>query len=127
MNVVRTGMLLAALTALFLACGWLLGGQQGAMVALLIALGTNLFAYWNSDKMVLRMHHARPVSAASAPELYRMVETLARRAELPLPRTGRCCAAIRRHAPSVACTSQRAGWSRSMPSTAPPTSSPPSG
>jgi heat shock protein HtpX len=85
MNVVRTGILLAALTALFLACGWLLGGQQGAMVALLIALGTNLFAYWNSDKMVLRMHHARPVSAASAPELYRMVETLARRAELPLP------------------------------------------
>lgn len=85
MNVLRTGVLLAALTALFLACGWLLGGQQGAMIALLVALGTNLFAFWNSDKMVLRMHRAQPVSPTSTPALFRMVESLAQRAQLPMP------------------------------------------
>jgi heat shock protein HtpX len=85
MNVARTGLLLAALTALFLAVGYLLGGRGGVMVAFLFALGTNLFAYWNSDKMVLRMHNARPVTRASAPELHALVQELAGRAGLPMP------------------------------------------
>lgn len=85
MNLFRTGLLLAAMTALFLACGWALGGREGAMIAFLIALGTNAFAFWNSDKMVLRMHNARPVSPGSAPDLYRMVQALANRAQLPMP------------------------------------------
>ena len=86
MNLFRTGLLLAAMTALFLACGWALGGREGAIIAFLIALGTNAFAFWNSDKAVLRMHNARPVSPGSAPELYRMVQALANRAQLPMPR-----------------------------------------
>ena len=85
MNLFRTGLLLAALTALFLACGWALGGREGAMIAFVIAMGTNAFAFWNSDKAVLRMHNARPVSPGSAPELYRMVQALASRAQLPMP------------------------------------------
>ena len=85
MNLARTGLLLAAMTGLFLAVGWLLGGRSGAMIALLIALGTNLFAWWNSDRMVLRMHNARPVTRASAPELYALVQELAQRAQLPMP------------------------------------------
>jgi heat shock protein HtpX len=85
MNIARTGLLLAAMTALFLVVGYLLGGRSGAMIALVIALGTNIFAWWSSDKMVLRMHNARPVTRASAPELYAMVEELAQRAQLPMP------------------------------------------
>ena len=64
MNIARTGLLLAAMTALFLVVGYLLGGRGGAMIALVIALGTNIFAWWSSDKMVLRMHNARPVTRA---------------------------------------------------------------
>ena len=63
------------MTALFLVVGYLLGGQQG-VIALAVALATNLFAYWDSDKMVLRMHDARPVTPASRPRLYRLVESL---------------------------------------------------
>jgi heat shock protein HtpX len=85
MNLFRTGLLLAAMTALFLACGWALGGREGVLIAFLIALGTNAFAFWNSDKAVLRMHNARPVSPGSAPELYRLVQGLASRAQLPMP------------------------------------------
>ena len=85
MNIARTGLLLAAMTALFLVVGYLLGGRSGALMALVIALGTNIFAWWNSDKMVLRMHQARPVTRASAPELYEMVAELAQRAQLPMP------------------------------------------
>jgi heat shock protein HtpX len=85
MNLVRTGILLAALTGLFLAVGFLLGGEGGLIIAFLFALGMNFFAYWNSDKMVLRMHNAHPVTRASASELHRMVETLANRAGLPMP------------------------------------------
>ena len=86
MNLVRTGLLLAALTALFLAIGYLLGGQGGLLIALLLALGTNAWAFWNSDKMVLRMHGAQPVTRAQAPQLYGIVEQLARRAQLPMPK-----------------------------------------
>jgi heat shock protein HtpX len=85
MNFARTALLLAAMTALFLAVGYLLAGEGGAIIALLIALAMNGWAYWNSDKAVLRMHNAQPLTRASAPELVGLVEQLARRAELPMP------------------------------------------
>ncbi len=86
MNVVKTGMLLAVLTALFMGVGYLVGGGAGAFIAFLIAAGMNLFSYWNADKLVLRMHRAREVDAESAPDLYLMVKELAARAELPMPK-----------------------------------------
>src|SRR5215475_14853204 len=70
MNYFRTALLLAALTGFFLAVGYLLGGQSGLVLALVVALGMNLFAYWNSDKMVLRMANAQEVGPNDAPELY---------------------------------------------------------
>jgi heat shock protein HtpX len=85
MNFARTALLLAAMTGLFLAVGYLIAGEGGAMVAFVIALAMNGWAYWNSDKAVLRMHNARPVTRASAPELVGLVEQLARRADLPMP------------------------------------------
>ncbi len=85
MNHTRTFMLMAAMTALFLGVGYLLGGTGGMLFALIFAVATNGFAYWNSDKMVLRMYGARRVDAASAPGLHRMVETLAENAGLPMP------------------------------------------
>lgn len=85
MNVVRTGLLLAVLTAIFLAVGFLIGGQTGLVIALLVAVGTNAFAYWNSAAMVLRMHNARVVTRMSAPQLHGLVERLAKRAGLPMP------------------------------------------
>ena len=85
MNFARTALLLAALTALFLAVGYLLAGEGGALIAFALALAMNGWAYWNSDKAVLRMHRARPVDRASAPDLVGLVEQLARRAELPMP------------------------------------------
>jgi heat shock protein HtpX len=86
MNYVRTAILLAGLTALFMGFGYLIGGQTGAMIALVIAAGMNLFSYWNSDKMVLSMHGAQEVDARVAPDLYRIVQELAGRAQLPMPR-----------------------------------------
>jgi len=86
MNTLRTGLLLAALTGLFLAVGYLLAGEGGALIAFLIALAMNGWAYWNSDKMVLRMHRAREVTREQAPDLVGLVTQLARRAELPMPR-----------------------------------------
>ena len=85
-NYTRTFLLMAALTALFIGVGGLIGGQQGLLIALLLAGGMNLFAYWNSDKLVLRMYGAQEVDAHSAPEYYNMVAQLARRADLPMPR-----------------------------------------
>jgi heat shock protein HtpX len=85
-NLVRTGVLIAVLTALFMAVGYFIGGTGGMVVALGVALVTNLLAYWNADKMVLRMQGAREIDPRSAPDLYRMVETLAQRAGLPMPR-----------------------------------------
>jgi heat shock protein HtpX len=82
----RTALLLAALTGLFLAVGYVVGGQQGMVIAFLIALAMNGFAYWNADRMVLAMYGARPVDAASAPQLYELVGDLARRAGLPMPK-----------------------------------------
>jgi heat shock protein HtpX len=83
---VRTALLLAALTALFMVVGGLLGGRGGVVIALVVAVGMNLFAYWNADKMVLRMHNAREVDARSAPDFYRLVAQLAEQAQLPMPR-----------------------------------------
>ena len=86
MSYFRTAILLAALTALFMGIGYLIGGQAGMVIALLVAGGMNLFAYWNSDKMVLSMYGAREVDARSAPELYGLVQQLAAAAGLPMPR-----------------------------------------
>jgi len=86
MNYFRTALLLAALTGLFLAVGYMLGGTGGMVIAFLIAFGLNAFSYWNSDKLVLRMYGAKEVSRAQAPQLYRVVERLAARAGLPMPR-----------------------------------------
>jgi len=86
MNYLRTAILLAGLTALFMGVGYLIGGQTGAVIALLVAGGMNLFAYWNSDKMVLSMHGAQEIDESTAPELVRMVRELASRAGLPMPR-----------------------------------------
>jgi heat shock protein HtpX len=86
MNTLRTGILMAALTGLFLAVGALLGGGTGVMIAFAFALATNLFAYWNSDKLLLSMYGARQVDAASAPDLYHLVERLAAQAALPMPK-----------------------------------------
>ncbi len=86
MNYFRTAVLLAALTGLFLAIGYLIGGERGMVIAFLFALGTNLFAYWNADKMLLRMYGAQEVDARSAPALYGTVRSLAQRAGLPMPR-----------------------------------------
>jgi heat shock protein HtpX len=86
MNFARTALLLAAMTALFLAVGYLLAGEGGLLIAFLIALGMNGWAYWNSDQAVLRMHNARLVTRPSAPELVGLVEELASNAGLPMPK-----------------------------------------
>jgi heat shock protein HtpX len=86
MNILRTGFLMAALTALFLFVGYLVGGGGGMAIAFLFAAGTNLFAYWNSDKMLLRMYGAREVSEATAPDLVHLVRQLAGQAGLPMPK-----------------------------------------
>ncbi len=85
-SMMKTGLLMAALTAIFMMAGQALGGQSGMVFALVMALGMNFFAYWFSDKMVLKMSGAQEVSAAAAPELHQMVATLASRANLPMPK-----------------------------------------
>ena len=85
-NLLKTAMLMAAITALFMVIGSYIGGKQGMMLALLFAVGMNFFSYWFSDKMVLRMYNAQEVDAQSAPQFYRMVQELAQRAQLPMPR-----------------------------------------
>ncbi|PND38372.1 zinc metalloprotease HtpX [Paucibacter aquatile] len=85
-NLMKTAILMAAITALFMALGRLIGGQAGMMLALLVALGMNFFSYWFSDQMVLKMYQAREVDETSAPQFYGMVRELAQRAQLPMPR-----------------------------------------
>jgi len=85
-NLMKTAILMAAITALFMAIGSMLGGQQGMMLALIVALGMNFFSYWFSDKMVLKMYNAQEVDETSAPQFYRMVRELAQRAQVPMPR-----------------------------------------
>ena len=77
---------MAAVTALFMVVGSFIGGQQGMVVALVIAVGLNFFSYWFSDKLVLKMYNAKEVDATSAPQFYSMVHELATRAGLPMPR-----------------------------------------
>ena len=86
MSYFRTAILLAALTALFMGIGFLIGGQSGMIIALLIAGAMNLFTYWNADKMVLSMYGAHEVDERQAPELYALVRQLAANAGLPMPR-----------------------------------------
>jgi heat shock protein HtpX len=86
MNFFRTMLLLAAMTALFMSIGFVLGGAPGMTIAFLVAAATNLFAFWNSDKMVLAQQDAREVDEAQAPELYGIVRQLATSAGLPMPR-----------------------------------------
>jgi heat shock protein HtpX len=85
-NLMKTAILMAAITALFMAIGAVIGGRGGMMIALVIALGMNFFSYWFSDKLVLRMYNAQEVDESSSPQFYRMVRELAQRAELPMPR-----------------------------------------
>lgn len=86
MNTTKTFLLMAAMTALFMVAGQAMGGQQGMTMALLLAVGLNFFAYWNSDKLALRMNGAREVSEAEARDLHAMVAMLAQRAGIPKPR-----------------------------------------
>jgi len=86
MNYTKTAMLLAAMVALFCGIGYMIGGTGGMIIAFGIAVATNAFAYWNSDKMVLRMHGARQISRTEAPEFYDMVARLAQNADMPMPK-----------------------------------------
>ena len=85
-NLLKTAVLMAAITALFMAIGATMGGRTGMMLALAVALAMNFFSYWYSDKLVLKMYRAREVDAGSAPQFYAMVQELAQRAGLPMPR-----------------------------------------
>ena len=86
MNIVRTAMLLAFMTALFMGVGLLVGGKGGMMIALVVAVAMNFFSYWNSDRMVLSMYGAQEVDERTAPEYYGIVRDLAKNAGLPMPR-----------------------------------------
>lgn len=86
MSTAKTALLLAALTAVFMSIGAMIGGQNGMVIAFLMALGINGFAYWNSDKMVLGMYGAQQVDRYSAPGLVAIVERLAARAAIPMPK-----------------------------------------
>jgi heat shock protein HtpX len=85
MGYTKTAILMAAMTALFVGIGYLLGGSGGIVVAFVIALGMNAFTWWNSDKMVLRMHNAHPVAPNDRAGLHAMVADLAQNANLPMP------------------------------------------
>jgi len=85
-NMMKTAILMAAITALFMAIGSMLGGRAGMMLALVVAVGMNFFSYWFSDKMVLKMYKAREVDETSAPRFYGMVRELAQRAQMPMPK-----------------------------------------
>jgi len=85
-NLAKTAILMAAITALFIVVGGMLGGEQGMLLALLIAVGMNFFSYWFSDTMVLKMTNAQQVDERSAPQFYAMVKELASKAGLPMPK-----------------------------------------
>jgi heat shock protein HtpX len=86
MNTMKTGLLLGALTGLLMLIGGSFGGQQGVVIAFIFAMAMNLGSYWFSDKIVLRMYNAQPVSETEAPELYATVKNLALKASMPMPR-----------------------------------------
>lgn len=83
---VKTAVLMAAMTAVFMALGWLIGGRGGMLIALVFAAGMNLMTWWNSDKAVLRSYNAQPIDPVSGPALHRIVADLARRGGLPMPK-----------------------------------------
>jgi len=85
-NWLKTTILMAGIVALFGVAGAAFGGANGMLLALVLGGAMNIFAYWFSDAMVLRMYNAREVDAASAPQLHRVVRELAERAGLPMPR-----------------------------------------
>jgi len=85
-NILKTAVLMAAITALFMAVGSAIGGRSGMMMALVVALGMNFFSYWFSDKLVLKMYKAQQVDDTSAPQFYGMVRELAGEAGLPMPK-----------------------------------------
>jgi len=85
MNTIKTALLLGALTGLLMLIGGLFGGQQGVVIAFIFAMVMNFGSYWFSDKLVLRMYKAQPISESEAPELYAMVKNLALKASLPMP------------------------------------------
>ena len=85
-NWIKTSILMAGIVALFGAVGALIGGQQGMLIALLVGGAMNVWAYWFSDKMVLKMYRAKEVDASSSPYLYNMVRELATRGGLPMPK-----------------------------------------
>lgn len=86
MNWTKTALLLAVMTSLFVGIGWLIGGATGMVIAFVVALGMNAFAYWNSDKMVLNMYGAQEIGERDDPELFGLVSELARRAQIPMPK-----------------------------------------
>lgn len=86
MNTIKTAMLMALLGAIMVAVGGAFGGHNGAMIMLIVALGVNFFSYWYSDTMVLKMYRAKPITRNQAPELYGLVEKLAEKADLPMPK-----------------------------------------
>src|SRR3569832_1739816 len=86
MNLFKTVFLMSLMTGLFLVVGALIGGGTGMVIAFALAAGMNLLAYWNSDKMLLSMYGAKQVDAASAPDLFHIVERLAGQARLPMPK-----------------------------------------
>src|ERR1700712_2264777 len=85
-NWVKTAMLMAAITALFVVIGGMIGGSKGIALALVVALAMNFFSYWFSDKLVLKMYNAQEVDESSAPQFYRMIRELSQRAQLPMPK-----------------------------------------
>ena len=85
-NWFKTAILMAGITALFVVVGGMMGGEQGMLLALLLAFGMNFFSYWFSDSMVLRMMNAREVDESTAPHFYRMIQELSNKAGLPMPR-----------------------------------------
>src|SRR5215469_13529545 len=87
MNYTRTAILLAGLTALFMAVGYFLGGPEGMVIAFIVAVAMNIFSYWRSDKLVLSMYRAQEVDDSTAPEFVGLVRELSTRAGLPMPRT----------------------------------------
>jgi len=85
-NFAKTAVLMAAITALFIVVGGMLGGEQGMLLALLMAVGMNFFSYWFSDTMVLKMTNAQQVDERSAPQFYGLVKELSEKAGLPMPK-----------------------------------------
>ncbi len=86
MNIFKTFVLMALLTGLMVAIGGQIGGSYGAMIMLVISVGMNFFSYWFSDSIVLKSYNAREISEADSPQLYGIVEKLAKNADLPMPR-----------------------------------------